>query len=361
MDKRVIVCLSSGLTPQYRLDILRCLALPSGMSIQFRYGQSLIAENLHEELAANRLVGSVVMLAYVDYTEAYKKEGATCPVTPCRYATLTNSSRIGSKFFLAFDLGPFAKTLQPPAVDEMLGNNSPKWTSGENGLEVRGLSCFSTTAKPSLADSSPSVETWEALIRQLATRSDFAEEPLFFVIEGVYERSKNEDKRQEPVKGEYRFKSDKDYSLRIFHLHPRRANVAMPKSIGMMKVRFGEPQLSGITASALPVDSPYDLKYFRFRSGSVTREEFSSIVIGVEARETGKQIESQPEMYLPVRCVPVMWKSVIKMFVLALLLWAQQFVPLASKGGVALSTSVVMVLLAILISGFLVFGLKKPL
>jgi hypothetical protein len=128
----------------------------------------------------------------------------------------------------------------------------------------------------------------------------------------------------------------------------------------MMKVRFGEPQLSGITASAIPVDSPYDLKYFRFRSGSVTREEFSSIVIGVEARETGKQIESQPEIYLPVRCVPVMWKSVIKMFVLALLLWAQQFVPLASKGGVTLSTSVVMVVLAVLISGFLVFGLKKP-
>jgi hypothetical protein len=55
-----------------------------------------------------------------------------------------------------------------------------------------------------------------------------------------------------------------------------------------------------------------------------------------------------------------MWKSVIKMFVLALLLWAQQFVPLASKGGVTLSTSVVMVVLAVLISGFLVFGLKKP-
>jgi hypothetical protein len=360
MDKRVIVCLSSGLTPQYRLDILRCLALPAGMSIQFRYGQSLIAENLREELAANRLAGSVVLLAYVDYTDAYKKESATCPVTPCRYASLTSSSRIGSKFFLAFELGAFAKTLQPPAVDEMLDNNSPKWTSGEKGLEVRGLSCFSTTAKASLPDSSPSVEAWEALIRQLATGSDFSEEPLFFVIEGVYERSKNDDKRQEPIKGEYRFKADKDYSLRIFHLHPRRDNVAMPKSVGMMKVRFGEPQLSGITASAIPVDSPYDLKYFRFRSGSVTREEFSSIVIGVEARETGKQIESQPEIYLPVRCVPVMWKSVIKMFVLALLLWAQQFVPLASKGGVTLSTSVVMVVLAVLISGFLVFGLKKP-
>jgi hypothetical protein len=135
----------------------------------------------------------------------------------------------------------------------------------------------------------------------------------------------------------------------------------MPKSIGTMHVRFGAPQLRAITASTLPVDSPYDLKHFRFRSDLVTREEFSSIVIGVEARETGKQIESQPEIYLPVRCVPVIWRSVIKMFVLAILLWAQQFVPLASKGGVALSTSVVMVLLAILISGFLVFGLKKPL
>lgn len=361
MDKRAIICLSSGLTPQYRLDILRCLALPSGMSIQFRYGQSLIAEDLREELAANQLAGSIVLLAYVDSTDAYKKEGVTCPVTPCRYATLENSSRIGSKFFLTFQLGAFAKSSPSSAVDEMLGNNSPKWTSGEKGLEVRGFSCFSITAKPSLPESSPEVETWEALIRQLATRSDFKEELLFFVIEGVYERSKSEDKRQDPIKGEYRFKSDKDYSLRVFHLHPKRDNVAMPKSIGMMNVRFGAPQLSAITASALPVDSPYDLKHFRFRSGAVTREEFSSIVVGIEARETGRQIESQPDIYLPVRCVPAIWKPVIKMFVLALLLWAQQFVPLASKGEVAPFTSVVMVILAILISGFLVFGLKKPL
>lgn len=361
MDSRTIICLSSGLTPQYRLDVLRCLALPSGMSIQFRYGESLIAENLREELAANRLHGSVVLLAYVDYTEAYKKEGAICPVTPCRYATLTNSNRIGSKFFLTFKLGAFAKALESSVVDEMLSGNSPKWMSGEKGLEVRGYSCFSTIAKPTFSESSVSVESWEALIRQLATHADFVEEPLFFVIEGVYERSKNEDKRQEPVRDEYRFKSDKDYSLRVFHLHPRRDNVAMPKSIGVMHVKFGAPQLSAITASTLPVDSPYDLKHFHFRSGPVTREESSSIVIGVEGRETGKQIESQPEIYLPVRCVPVIWKSVIKMFVLAILLWAQQFVPVASKGEVALSTSVVMVILAILISGFLVFGLKKPL
>ncbi len=361
MDKKGIVCLSSGLTPQYRLDILRCLALPSGMSIQFRYSKSLVAEDLREDMAGNRLAGSVVLLAHVDCTETHKKEGAVCPVTPCRYAVLTTSSRIGSKFFLTLQLGAFAQKAQSTGMDEAFGGTSPRWTVLDTGLETKGLWCFSTTVVSPVPEGSPSVEAWEALIRQLCTHADFATEPLFFVIEGVYQRSRSGPLRQQTIQGEYRFKSDKDYSLCVFHLHPRRDNIIMPKSVGLMRVKFGEPQLSGITESALPVDSPYDLKYFRFRSGSVTREQFSSIVIGVEAHETGKQIESQPEIYLPVRCVPVVWKSVTLMLVLAILLWAQQFVPLASKGGVTLLTSVVMFVLAVLISGFLVFGLKKPL
>jgi hypothetical protein len=359
VEKKVIVCLSSGLTPQYRLDILRCLALPSGMSIQFRYSKSIVEENLHEDLANNRLAGAVVLLAHVDCTETYKKEGAACPATPCRYALLTTSSRIGSKFFLTFQLGAFAQVEQPTA-NEVFGGNLPRWTATEKGLEIKGYWCSSIPVTSRL-EGAAGVEAWETLIRQLCTHADFAEEPLFFVVEGLYARSRSGNARQQIVKGEYRFKSDKDYSLCVFHLHPRRDNVAVPKSIGMMRVKFGEPQLSGITASALPVDSPYDLKYFRFRSGSVTREQFSSIVIGIDDRETGKQIESQPEIYLPVRCVPLMWKAVIKMLVLAGLLWAQQFVPLASKGGVTLPASVAMFVLAILVSGFLVFGLKKPL
>ena len=99
MEKKTIVCLSSGLTPQYRLDILRSLALPSGMSIQFRYSKSLVAENLRDDLSSNRLAGAVVLLAHVDCTDTYKKDGAACPITPCRYAILATSSRIGSKFF----------------------------------------------------------------------------------------------------------------------------------------------------------------------------------------------------------------------------------------------------------------------
>lgn len=361
MEKKTIVCLSSGLTPQYRLDILRALALPSGMSIQFRYSKSLIAENLRDDLSSNRLAGAVVLLAHVDCTETYKKEGAACPVTPCRYAILTTSSRIGSKFFLTFQLGGFAPAAQATDPGQVVEDASPRWVAAEAGLEVRGLYCFSSRMQSSPAEGSSRAEAWETLIRQLAAHADFAEEPLFFVVEGVYERSRDGHTRQETVKGEYRFKSDKDYSLCVFHLHPRRDNVAMPKSVGLMRVKFGDPPLTGITASALPVNSPYDLKYFRFRTGPVNREHFSSIVIGVEGRETGKQLESQPEIYLPVRCVPRVWKSVTIMVVLAVLLWAQQFVPLASKGGVTLPTSAAMLVLAILISGFLVFGLKKPL
>ena len=151
----------------------------------------------------------------------------------------------------------------------------------------------------------------------------------------MYERSRNGHvAATEPSKENIALSQTKIIHCVYFHLHPRRDNVAMPTSVGLMRVKFGEPQLTGITASALPVDSPYDLKYFRFRTGSSPGSSSVQSSLASKVAKRGKQLESQPEIYLPVRCVPLVWKSVTIMLVLAVLLWAQQFVPLASKGGV---------------------------
>ncbi len=64
--KKTLICLSSGMTPQYRLDVLRLMALPTGTEIQFRYDVALIDSDIREGLGQNAMQGSSVLLAYVD-------------------------------------------------------------------------------------------------------------------------------------------------------------------------------------------------------------------------------------------------------------------------------------------------------
>src|ERR1035438_7805777 len=103
-----LVCLSSGLTPQYRLDILRLLALPGGATIQFRYGEGILPSGLRENLSRNLLIGSRALLAYVDCASASRRSDDNCPIIPCRYASLLGSSAIGSRFILELRLDEFA-------------------------------------------------------------------------------------------------------------------------------------------------------------------------------------------------------------------------------------------------------------
>src|SRR2546423_361286 len=108
MVAKTLLCLSSGLTSQYRLDVLRALGLPEGCHIQFRYGESLISPLLLEALSTNRLIGAAVLLAHVDCTEAGRRSDGTCPITPCRHAALVESRRVGAFLFLRYRLGEYA-------------------------------------------------------------------------------------------------------------------------------------------------------------------------------------------------------------------------------------------------------------
>jgi hypothetical protein len=100
-----ILCLSSGLMPQYRLDILRVIALPVGATIQFRYSEQLVHANLLKPFAQNQCNGRQLIIGHVDGNTARLMSDGSCPVTLCRYGTLTRSERSGSYFVLQIALG----------------------------------------------------------------------------------------------------------------------------------------------------------------------------------------------------------------------------------------------------------------
>jgi len=92
---------------QYRLDILRVMAMPEGAHIQFRYDGELIDPVICAGLADDRLHNSSVLLAYLDLTPSVATPGRRS-VQPCRHATLIDSQQLGKYVVLRFLLGAFS-------------------------------------------------------------------------------------------------------------------------------------------------------------------------------------------------------------------------------------------------------------
>lgn len=362
MAVECLLCLSSGLTPQYRLDILRLLALPTGMHIQFRYGRDIIQEGLRKQLAENALRGSKILLAYVDCTDSARRTGGNCPIVPCRHAILEYSTTLASFSFLRLRLAQFAPCSDIESFQKQVSRDRPHWSETPEGSQLTGHWCFESSVGEQACQRGDSTEAWQQVIRQLWKRTDFNQELFFFTVVGLYPRVASEP--SEPVRpesGEFILKSEKDYELRMFHFHPDGDSHTMAKNAGMLKVEVAKPHLESVTTPTLPVDSPYDLKAFHFRSARPNKVEFTSIVVRVENRTDGKPSESQPELYLPAKVKPSWFKSGLSMVLLAVLLFAQQYIAASAKGAVDLSSLLALLALAIGTALLVVFGLRKPL
>lgn len=104
--KKGLVCLSSATAPQYRLDILRVMALPEGTEIQFRYDGDLIDASVRPSLGQDKRHDAPVLLAYLDLTPLVTIPGPRT-IHPCRHARLIASEMLGRFYILRFRLGAF--------------------------------------------------------------------------------------------------------------------------------------------------------------------------------------------------------------------------------------------------------------
>lgn len=361
-----ILCLSSGLTPQYRLDILRVIALPVGATIQFRYSEQLVHANLLKPFAQNQCNGRQLIIGHVDGNTARLMSDGSCPVTLCRYGTLTRSERSGSYFVLQIALGSMVLSHDWQAAQADIEPTRPRRRDAasagtdEHHPGLSGLWCFETALTTVPERSLDSVGIWEAVVKQLWQSPDFDKQPLFYAVGGLYEGPVGSPTRQGMSNGEFTLRADKEYELRLLHWHPE-ADSRPPLSRGSkMVVSVESPQLRSITSPQLPLDSPYDVKAYKVRTGQSTKEEFSSFVVRI-VDEDGEPVGDQPELFLPARIQPSYVRVVVVVTALAALLWLQQLVPLLIKGTQDWATAAATLALAILAAFVVVFGLKKPL
>jgi len=349
------------MTPQYRLDILRSLALPRGTSLHFRYGEAILPDGLRTLLDKNAIVGAQVLLAYVDCSFAARRPDGSCPITPCRHASLVSSKKIGTRYFLELRLEEFAPCSDLEGFQISVSGNRPHWVGSEAGAPEMpvGHWCLESGVGEQACSKSAEVDAWEGIVALLKQAEAFRDEQLFFTVEGMSARKSTG--RIQPKDSEYRLESESDYELRVYHFHPRGDRIAMAKGTALISVEVSEPYLEPVTSPAMPIDSPYDLKTFRFRTRSATKRQYGSIVVRIVDRSTGKPVESQPELYIPVRLAPSFLRPLFLTLGLGALLAVQQLATISvTKGSGGLWTVIWVAALGLLTAGFAVYGLKKP-
>ena len=241
-----LLCLSSGMTPRYRQDILRVLALPRFSHVQFRYSEDIIDPSLHADLQSNNAAGTTAFLAHVDATEGSKRSDGSAFVTLCRTAILVESRKIGSFYFLRFRLWGYVTPSDHEQVQSGLPSVRPRWTAST----LSGLWCFPLANAGGWPESF-SLTDFQSVALELHKRSDFASQPFFFSVEVHDPRSGEIVAAGED--GEIVLTAGRHFELRVFHFFPAGTHALMAKSIGTISIHLTESLLEPVTSVRLPV------------------------------------------------------------------------------------------------------------
>jgi hypothetical protein len=108
---------------------------------------------------------------------------------------------------------------------------------------------------------SAEIAVWEEIIAQIAARSDFADERFFYIVDALVDVPR--DKMLRAKKDAFKLRPGRDYNMRLYHYHP----IAGDPDAEVGLTASGAPITFTMTPEAL-LDSRYDLKQIRFRTGS---------------------------------------------------------------------------------------------
>ncbi|WP_260705687.1 DUF5336 domain-containing protein [Edaphobacter flagellatus] len=352
--KKGLICLSSGTTPQYRLDILRVMALPEGAEIQFRYDGDLIdaASRLH--FGRDQKHDTPALLAHLDLTVPVTTAGPR-PIHPCRHAKLIASEELGQFYILRFRLGAFCQCSDLDGFRKHLATKGPQAKDGK----LEGHWVFEDEFTKACTTSNE-MGVWQASMKDLGKTADYDKESFFFRVIGLYRRGS--DHAVKPADGEYKLKSNTEYEWRVFHFHPE-SDAHQTSSVStLIQVNSMSDDIVPVTSPELAIDSSYDLKSFHFRTKAVTATDYTSFTIKFQdVVPTGSVGAVHPELFLPLKVVPSWWRAILSVLGLTVLLFLQQYISATAKGGIPHHTSYALLGLAFLTALVAVYALKKPL
>lgn len=256
----MFVCLSSGATPRYRQDVLRAIAIPHGGTLQFRYAQKYITENVKAKMRDGTCQGAKALIAYVDQSERAHEP----LLIPCRFAAVTEAELHGTTATIEFELGQFAYAQDVGAFNSQIRSASggvlPSWEGAQGQYPKGAYALEVATEGLTNVVAASDLSHWEKIVEQLASRSDFKDETCFYMVDGL--RSVETEEVHVMQNGAYNLKPSCEYELRIYHYLPTSSTHTT-----YLHLLVGKPSVEFVTSPTQAIDSRYDMKRIRFRTG----------------------------------------------------------------------------------------------
>jgi hypothetical protein len=354
----MLLCLSSGVTPRYREDVLRAISMPMGSHLPFRYSLGLIPESLKEPIKRNKLAGQEICIAYLDRSVQSQKP----MIVPCRKAKLIKSHTLGDFCILEFELLEFwlAPDLQAfnKDIHSKIGN-LPYWE--EDCL--KGYFCSKAESIPTSLMVSTEIESWQTLVKSLKSHADFATEPFFYYVRGVYPTKM--ECRIEAIDNVYDVVANSSYEIRIVQFSPGDTNQTVAlKEINWLLADSDTQSLSFITNKKLAVDSDYDEKILRFRTSNTsnTVDSMISLLRHVRVNEAPKIEDAIWDFDLRFHIKPRTWTGIWQGALIGILIACQGLVLIFFNSYITekLPPSIAVVILGLATGWVASFSLRKP-
>ncbi len=347
----MFIFLSSGASPRYRQDVLRALEMPKGARLQFRYDSKWIAANVRDLISKKEVNGTPSLIAYIDQHDKTK----TPELIPCRFAVLVDAVSHGSTVSLTLALEEFGHAENLVAFNSEMKSGSDKLpTWGPEG-SISGAYWIDIAQELKTVARSTTLATWEKIVAQIAERMDFAEESCFYVVTGLYPVGQDSPLSHES--GCYELAGGREYEVRIYHFHPRKA----PEQT-WLRLATASESLRFTTNSLLTIDSRYDLKRARLKAGKPAKQEYTVFSI-YRVTSDRQNVLGTWEFDLPLRIKGSFWLTLAQGVLLGILLAGPQIVAAFSNPSLpprnVATISIVSAILGLGAGIFAAFGLRR--
>ncbi|WP_420127264.1 hypothetical protein [Longimicrobium sp.] len=281
---------------RYRDNLLAVLALPPGTHVQYRYSRDLVMSTDASDdfpgrgtlfpAAAKRgeaIRGAPVLLGYLADTEP------VC-VVPVRFGQIADYCWYGSHVVLQLTLREFAYAENLDAFTAALraSANLPE-TQGFNSEDIQLVHQI-----PSLDHVRRTTDKteWEQIATQLSGKPEFTDILAYCLVAEIADEggdwsfpwpmraTPGAPRILEPDEhGRYRMSPGRFHEVRVYHFTPPGSRAPQPSRRGDLLFETQDPLLDILSAASQPIDSPYDVKRFRFRTPLSHRTEYARITI----------------------------------------------------------------------------------
>jgi hypothetical protein len=347
----MFILLSSGASPRYRQDILRAIAIPKGGRLQFRYDSKWIEAKVRDLLSKNGARGTPALIVYIDQHDKTK----VTELIPCRFATVVDVLCHGSTVSVILALEEIGHAEGLAAFNNELKSMCSTLPTWRPKGSISGTYWFDISQEPKTVARSTTLATWERIVEQIAERPDFADESFFYKVEGFYQIGRESSQSHE--RGIYELAAGREYELRIYHFHPKRA----PEQT-RLRLATASKSLEFTTNPQLNLDSRYDMKRARFKAGRPSKTE-NSVLSVYRVTSDRQDALGTWEIDLPFRINGSFWNTLGYGVLLGVLLAGPQVVAALSNPNLPASNvtaiSIVSALLGLGAGIVAAFGLKR--